>query len=66
VAELLRLFDAATLLVAYNGRAFDMEVLRSHYEGDEARRQSHLAGNYGTHSRSRDAPQADPCASPRC
>ena len=42
VAELLRLFDAATLLVAYNGRAFDMEVLRSHYEGDEARRQSHL------------------------
>ena len=42
MAELLRLFDAATLLVAYNGRAFDMEVLRSHYEGDEARRQSHL------------------------
>ena len=43
MSALLEWFDRAELIVAYNGRAFDMRVLRALYGGDEARRDAHLA-----------------------
>ena len=42
VEELLRWFDDAAMIAAYNGRAFDMRVLKRHYGGDEARWAAHV------------------------
>ena len=36
-------FDGARMIVAYNGREFDMRVLRRAYGGDDARWQAHMA-----------------------
>ena len=36
MGELLAWFDSAAVIVAYNGRGFDMRVLRQHYRGDHA------------------------------
>ena len=35
-------FDEASLIVAYNGRDFDMQVLRQYYGGDEERWAAHV------------------------
>ena len=43
VEELLKWFDQAKMIVAYNGREFDMKVLRSAYGGDEERWDAHMA-----------------------
>ena len=43
VETLLRWMDAAAVIVAYNGRAFDMEVLRGYYRGDTERWARHEA-----------------------
>ena len=43
IADMLRWFDKAKAIVAYNGRAFDMPVLCRAYAGDAARRDAHLA-----------------------
>ena len=40
---LLDWFDSARLIVAYNGHAFDMRVLRRVYGTDDARWHAHLA-----------------------
>ena len=42
MAALLTWMDAARVIVAYNGRGFDMRVLRSLYGGDDARWQAHM------------------------
>ena len=41
VGGLLAWFDAARVIVAYNGHAFDMQVLRALYDGDDERWQAH-------------------------
>ena len=41
--ELLRWFDRAREIVAYNGRRFDMEVMRREYGGDMDRWRRHVA-----------------------
>ena len=43
MAELLAWLDAAKLIVAYNGSAFDMRAIRRAYGGDDARWQAHMA-----------------------
>ena len=43
VADMLAWFDDARVIVAYNGRAFDMHVLRGYYGGDAERWEAHLA-----------------------
>jgi uncharacterized protein YprB with RNaseH-like and TPR domain len=43
VETLLQWMDTAKVIVAYNGRAFDMEVLKQHYGGDEERWRRHMA-----------------------
>ena len=35
VHDLLEWFDGASVIVAYNGRTFDMQVLRRAYGGDD-------------------------------
>ena len=39
---MLKWFDDARMIVAYNGREFDMRVLRRHYDGDEDRWRRHM------------------------
>ena len=39
---MLAWFDGAQLIVAYNGRAFDMRVLKQLYDGDDERWQAHM------------------------
>ena len=39
--SLLQVFDRSKLIVAYNGRAFDMEVLKQYYNGDDGRWRAH-------------------------
>ena len=39
--DMLTQFDGAALIVAYNGRHFDMRVLHQYYDGDEARWEAH-------------------------
>ena len=39
--KLLDMFDGARLVCAYNGRAFDMQVLLPLYGGDEERWEAH-------------------------
>ena len=41
MARMLDWFDTARVIVAYNGRGFDMEVLRRYYAGDEERWRAH-------------------------
>jgi hypothetical protein len=41
--DLLKWFDRASVIVAYNGREFDMQVLRRAYAGDDARWRAHCA-----------------------
>ena len=43
VETLLEWMDDARIVVAYNGRAFDMRVMERWYKGDEERRRAHLA-----------------------
>ena len=44
VRELLDWLDGAAMIVAYNGREFDMRVLSRYYhDGEDDRRQAHLA-----------------------
>ena len=43
VRDMLRWFDGARVIVAYNGRAFDMRVLQQYYEGDSTRWRAHCA-----------------------
>ena len=42
IEQLLRWFDGARAIVGYNARAFDMQVLRRYYEGDDARWHAHV------------------------
>ena len=43
IRDMLGWFDAARVIVAYNGRAFDMQVLRRYYDGDDERWAAHVA-----------------------
>ena len=42
IEKLLEVFDSARVIVAYNGRDFDMQVLRRYYNGDEGRWEAHM------------------------
>ena len=42
VEKLLEVFDSAKVIVAYNGRDFDMAVLKRYYGGDEGRWEAHM------------------------
>ena len=42
IGELLTRFDRASMIVAYNGREFDMRVLARAYGNDKARRAAHM------------------------
>ena len=42
VGDMLKWFDDARMIVAYNGREFDMRVLWRHYDGDEDRWRRHM------------------------
>ena len=42
VRDMLAWFDAARAIVAYNGHAFDMRVLRQYYDGNDARWDAHV------------------------
>ena len=37
ISAMLAWFDEAHTIVAYNGRGFDMRVLRQYYDGDDDR-----------------------------
>ena len=41
IRTILARFDGAQLIVAYNGRDFDMRVLKRLYDGDDERWQAH-------------------------
>ena len=43
VGDMLKWFDQARLIVAYNGREFDMRVLKGAYGNDEERWRAHVA-----------------------
>ena len=42
IEKLLQTFDAAAVIVAYNGTRFDMQVMRQYYGGDTARWEAHM------------------------
>ena len=56
VRDMLAWFDGAAMIAAYNGRHFDMEVLKRYYDGDEARRRAHSAKLHEAAASDRQAP----------
>ena len=42
ICDMLARFDRASMIVAYNGKEFDMRVLTSAYRGDRERQAAHL------------------------
>ena len=42
IEKLLQTFDTASVIVAYNGASFDMQVMRQYYGGDTARWEAHM------------------------